>query len=195
MRYSIIYADPAWRFKNWSMEAAAVKGEKWGRANGRSPYDCMDTKDICTLPVREVATRDCVLFLWATFPKLPDALQVIQAWGFEYKTNAFTWIKENPSGIGYKFGLGYWTRGNAEVCLLATRGKPKRVSKTVPQLVFAPVGTHSVKPPVVRERIVKLVGDLPRLEMFAREHVPGWTSIGDGVDGLDIRDSLCALID
>jgi N6-adenosine-specific RNA methylase IME4 len=193
VRYPIIYADPAWRWKNWSSAAAAVKGEKWGRANGRAPYDCMDTADICALPVSDIAAKDCVLFCWATYPKLPDALQVIAAWGFTFKTCAFTWVKENPSGVGYKFGLGYWTRGNCEVCLLATRGKPKRVSNTVPQLVFAPVGEHSVKPAVVRERIVKLIGDLPRVELFARQHAEGWVAVGDHVDGLNLRESLARL--
>ncbi len=189
-RYNIILADPPWRWRNWNSAELAKRGEKWGRARGRSPYDTMDTVDLCALPVKQLAERDCVLFMWATFPKLPDALQVITGWGFEYKTNGFTWVKENPSGIGYKFGLGYWTRGNAEVCLLATRGKPKRVSKHVPQLVFAPVGEHSAKPAIVRDRIVLLLGDLPRLELFARDAAPGWDAVGDGIDGRDIREAL-----
>lgn len=196
MRYSIIYADVPWRFKNWSMKELAERGEKWARRNGRSPYDVMDTAALCKLPVKEIAAKDCVLFFWATYPKLFEAKEIIEAWGFTYKTVAFTWVKRNPSGNGWKFGLGYWTRGNAEVCLLATRGKPKRVSKCVAQLVEARVGEHSAKPPEVRDRIVELMGDLPRLEMFAREKAPGWDAIGNEVcDGLDIRESLCALID
>lgn len=89
-QYPIILSDPPWRFKNWSMAELAKRGEKWARRNGRSPYPVMDTKDICALPVKQLAPKNCVLFMWATYPKLEDALQVISAWGFKYKTVAFT---------------------------------------------------------------------------------------------------------
>lgn len=186
-KFSIIYADPPWRFRNWSMSELAKRGEQWARRNGRSPYDVMDLTDICALPVADLAARDCVLFLWATYPKLPDALQVINAWGFGYKTVAFTWVKNNPSGIGFHFGLGYWTRQNPEICLLATRGKPKRIDNRVPNLIIYPRGEHSRKPDEVRGRIVKLMGDLPRIELFARQRVAGWAAWGNQVpDGNDI---------
>jgi N6-adenosine-specific RNA methylase IME4 len=190
-RYAVLYADPPWRYRNWGMEERAVRGEKWARRKGRSPYDVMDTDDIAALPVSRLALPDCALFLWATFPKLSDALRVIEAWGFEYKTVAFTWAKLNPSGNGFKLGMGYWTRSNAEVCLLATRGRPKPVSRKVAQLVVAPVGEHSAKPPEVRDRIVALMGDVPRLELFARPPVPaGWHATGLDFDGRDVRDRL-----
>lgn len=184
------------------MNELATRGEKWARRNGRSPYSVMDHADLCTLPVKDLAAKDCVLFMWATYPKLNEAIEVIGKWGFTFKTVAFTWVKLNPTGRvekqgkdvicrnGFKFGLGYWTRGNCEVCLLATRGHPKRVSKCVPQLVVEPVGEHSAKPPVVRDRIVQLLGDVPRIELFARETAPGWVSIGNSLDGLDIRDAI-----
>lgn len=192
-RFNVIYADPPWRFKNWSMKELAERGEKWARRNGRSPYDVMDHEDLCGLPVQGIADRDCVLFLWATYPKLNEAIDLIKAWGFTYKTVAFTWVKQNPKGVGWKFGLGYWTRGNAEICLLATRGKPKRVSKNVAQLVIAPVGNHSAKPLEVRDRIVQLMGDLPRVELFARDEVPGWVCLGNEITGNDIREDLARL--
>lgn len=188
--YSVILADPPWRFKNWSMKELAVRGEKWARRNGRSPYDVMDTAALCRIPVPELAARDCVLFLWTTFPKLFEAKDIIEAWGFTYKTAGFTWAKQNPSGKGWKFGLGFWTRGNAEVCLLATRGKPKRVSNRVAQLVVAPVGNHSAKPPAVRDGIVALMGDVPRIELFARDRASGWEALGSDLDGLDITESI-----
>lgn len=182
-KYEIIYADPPWRFKNWSMEELATRGEEWAKRMGRSPYDVMDTSDICKLPVKYLANKDCVLFMWATFPKLEDALMVVRAWGFEYKSVAFTWVKQNPTGLGFHFGLGYWTRGNAEICLLATKGKPKRVNDAVRQLIFAPVMEHSRKPDeIVRGRILELLGPLPRIELFARRKVEGWDAWGNQVE-------------
>jgi N6-adenosine-specific RNA methylase IME4 len=184
----VIYADPPWRYENWSMKERAQRGERWARRHGRSPYDVMDTDELARLPIFQLALPDCALFLWATFPKLPDAFRVIEAWGFTYKTVAFTWVKQNPKGDGYKLGMGFWTRSNAEICLLATRGHPKRQSKRVRQLVIAPAGEHSAKPPEVRERIVTLMGDVPRLEIFARLPVPeGWEATGLDFDGRDVR--------
>jgi site-specific DNA-methyltransferase (adenine-specific) len=180
-QYSIIYADPPWRFQNWSIGELAKRGEKWARRNGRSPYGVMNDQDIFNLPIASIAARDCVLFLWATYPKLETALHTVAAWGFQFKTVAFTWVKLNPSGIGFHFGLGYWTRGNAEICLLATRGHPKRVDNRVPNLVIAERRDHSHKPDEVRQRIVRLVGDLPRVELFARERVPGWDAWGNEI--------------
>jgi site-specific DNA-methyltransferase (adenine-specific) len=172
------------------MKELAERGEKWARKNGRSPYDVMDTKDIAELPVSQIAAKDSILFLWATYPKLQDALQVMEGWDYEYKTVAFTWVKLNPSGVGFHFGLGYWTRQNPELVLLGTRGHPKRVDNTVPNLIITPRGSHSSKPTEVRDRIVRLVGDLPRVELFAREAAPGWDAIGNEIDGRDIREVL-----
>ena len=107
--------------------------------------------------------------MWATYPKMQEALDLIEAWGFKYKSIAFQWIKQNRSGNGYFFGLGRWTRGNTEPCLIAIKGKPKRISAGVGQLVFSPLRRHSQKPAEVREKIVELMGDLPRIELFARE--------------------------
>lgn len=129
----------------------------------------MSIEEICNLKVAEVADQHCVLFLWATFPQLPEALKVIKAWGFQYKAVAFVWLKQNKSGKGWFFGLGFWTRGNAEICLLATKGKPRRQSKRTHQFIISPLREHSQKPDEAREKIVELMGDLPRLELFARQ--------------------------
>ncbi len=193
MKFDVILADPPWRFKNWTMQAQAKKDEKWARRNGRSPYAVMTTEDIAGLPVGDIAAKDCILFLWATYPKLPDAFEVMAGWGFTYKSVAFTWVKNNPSGVGFKLGLGYWTRGNPEIVLLGTRGKPKRVCNRVPNLVIAPVSRHSRKPDDVHVRIEQLMGDLPRVELFARRPYPGWVTVGNDIDGVDIRDSLAGL--
>ncbi len=150
----------------------------------------MSNKDICNLNIAELANKDCVLFLWATFPKLPEALQVIKAWGFHYKTIAFLWLKQNKSKKGWFFGLGFWTRGNAEICLLATKGKPHRKSNKVHQFIISPIREHSRKPNEAREKIVELMGDIPRLELFAREKTNGWDVWGNEIE-CDVEISSC----
>jgi N6-adenosine-specific RNA methylase IME4 len=142
----------------------------------------MKLPDICALPVADVAAKDCALFLWATFPNLPEAFEVIRAWGFTYKTVAFTWVKRNRKSPGWFVGLGYYTRANAEICLLATRGSPKRVSKSVRQIIDTPLERHSKKPDEARTRIVQLFGDVPRIELFARERADGWDCWGNEVE-------------
>ena len=171
-KYDIIYADPAWYFKSYSS-----KGE---RRNATQHYDCMSINDICNLPVGNISKNDCVLFIWVIDPMLPQAFEVIKAWGFKYKTVAFTWVKENKSE-GYFTGLGYWTRANPEMCLLATKGKPKRISKSVRQLVMDKRREHSRKPDRIRNDIVELCGDLPRIELFARQQVDGWDNWGNEI--------------
>lgn len=169
-KYSIIYADPPWSYS-----------DKNCNGNAAEHYPTLGIADICALPVADIAADDCILFMWATYPLMAEALDVIQAWGFEYRTIGFQWIKQNPSGSGYFFGLGRWTRGNTEPCLIAVKGKPRRISAGVGQLVFSPIRRHSQKPDEVRDLIVKLVGDQPRIELFAREVPPGWDVWGNEV--------------
>ena len=166
-KYSIIYADPPWSYSDSGCSGAAA-----------AQYATMSINELKQLPVNPagggIAADDCVLFMWATYPKMQEALDLIEAWGFKYKSIAFQWIKQNRSGNGYFFGLGRWTRGNTEPCLIAIKGKPKRISAGVGQLVFSPLRRHSQKPAEVRDKIVELMGDLPRIELFAREAAPGW---------------------
>ncbi|MDL2273433.1 DNA methyltransferase [Oscillospiraceae bacterium OttesenSCG-928-G22] len=172
--YNIIYADPPWRYS-----------DKGCNGNAASHYDNMSFAEMCRLPVSGsgggsgIAAKDSVLLMWATYPMMREALFLIDAWGFTYKSIAFQWVKQNKSGNGYFFGLGRWTRGNTEPCLLATRGKPQRVSNSVSQLVVSSLRQHSQKPPEVRDRIVELLGDVPRIELFAREAAPGWDCWGN----------------
>ena len=119
--------------------------------------------------------------MWCTYPMLKEGLKTIEAWGFKYKSIAFQWIKQNKSGKGYFFGLGRWTRGNSECCLIAVKGKPKRISSKVSQLVFSPLEEHSKKPAIVRDKIVELMGELPRIELFARQYADGWDCWGEEV--------------
>ena len=161
--YSIIYADPPWTYKDKNSQGAAS-----------NHYETMSLDDIKAMPILDITNTNCVLFIWATYPLIAEALEVINAWGFTYKSVAFTWIKLNKNGFGYFFGLGRWTRGNPELCLIATKGKPQRASASVANLTIAPLTRHSAKPPIVRDKIVELMGDLPRIELFARNQTKGW---------------------
>ena len=185
-KYQIILADPPWQFKNYNDDTAT----NWAGKH----YNLMTLEDIKNLPIKNISDESCVLFLWATFPILPKAFQVVNAWGFTYKTVAFTWVKQDKLGMCICLGMGYWTRSNAEVCLLATKGNPKRMNADIRQIVLSPRQEHSQKPSEVRERIVRLLGDLPRIELFARRKVDGWDSIGFDIDGCDIRESLDKLV-
>lgn len=170
-KYNIIYCDPPWNY--------ADQGCQGTMANH---YRGMKLGNIKALPVESIADKDCVLFLWATYPMLKEALEVIEAWGFKYKTIAFQWVKLNKRGKGYFFGLGRWTRGNTECCLLATKGKPKRISASVSQIIEEPLTRHSEKPSIVRNKIVELIGDLSRVELFARQKTEGWDVWGNEVE-------------
>jgi len=170
-RYKIIYADPPWQYS-----------DKGCNGNAEKHYSTMKLADIKSLPVASIADRDAVLMLWVTWPMLQEGLDLIKSWGFVYKSIGFLWVKKNRSSDGYFFGLGRWTRGNSEMCLLATKGKPKRFGNAVSQLVIEPLTRHSAKPGIVREKIVALLGDVPRIELFARNHVDGWDVFGNQVE-------------
>ena len=182
-KYDVVYADPPWAYKTWTSDArVASRGEA-------TPYKTMDMEAIKRLPVQDIAADDCTLFMWVVWPTLPEALEVIKSWGFEYKTCAFAWIKADGSQVDMfheevkaDMGLGYWTRANSEVCLLATKGKPSRVDAGVRQAIIEPRRDHSRKPSCVYERIERLMGDCRRIELFARTRRPHWHSWGNQVD-------------
>jgi len=175
-KYNIIYADPPWHFQNWNNENA--------QTNPENHYKTMTMKDIANLPIKDIADKDCVLFMWCTDPLLHKQIPIVKDWGFEYKTVAFYWIKTNKDKIkNYYFkGPGYWTRANPEICILATKGKPKRYSGNVDRLVVSKRREHSRKPDIIRNHIIELCGDLPRIELFARTTYPGWDVWGNEID-------------
>ena len=173
MKYNIIYADPP-----WSYEDKALTGSRGSVCK----YETQSLDWIKSLPIRDISADDCVLFLWVTMPKLNQVMEVIESWGFTYKTCAFTWVKRNKKSNSWFWGMGRWTRANAEICLLATKGKPRRISAGVHSIIDAPIERHSKKPDIVRERIVELCGDLPRVELFARETPEGWDVFGNEVN-------------
>lgn len=171
-KYKIIYADPPWYFKSYSK-----KGED---RNATKHYPCMEFDDLLGLNINDIADVDCILFMWVIDPLLEKSFELFKAWDFKFKTVAFTWVKENKSK-GFFTGMGYYTRANPEMCLLATKGHPKRISKSVKQLVVDVRREHSRKPDCVRDRIVELCGDLPRIELFARQDFThkGWDNWGN----------------
>lgn len=176
-KYSILLVDPPWDYKNWN--------KKWHQEHAESrwagrKYDLMDTEHLKQLNVNDIADKNAVLFLWTISTMLPEALDVIKAWGFTYKTVAFVWVKKNKIADSFFWGMGFWTRSNTEICLLAVKGKPlPRVSRSVHQIVYSSVRKHSQKPDEVRDKIVELLGDIPRIELFARERAEGWDSHGN----------------
>lgn len=207
--FNLIYADPPWKYSQ------TVKSGVLKRKNGTLLYPSMSMKDLCALgqDVQRVSKDDAALLLWATMPLLPEAFRLIDAWGFKYKTCFVNWVKTTKQGDRPAFGVGYYTRSNAELCLLAVRGKiasykrlsdgepprqPNSMSSIVHEedprvrvnflslledsavpVVMTPRRQHSRKPEVVRDMITRLFGDIPRVELFARQTTPGWAVLGN----------------
>lgn len=173
MTYPIIYADPAWSYRDKCHAGKRGAGYK---------YNTLSLAQIKAMPVGDLADpAGSALFLWATYPLLDEGIEVLRSWGFKFKTVAFTWVKLTKTGKPF-FGMGNWTRSNPEIVLLGVRGKIKRVCASVPNYMAAPIGRHSAKPPETRDRIVRLMGDRPRLELFARDATPGWHVWGNEVE-------------
>ena len=176
--FGAILADPPWSYEVW-----AEKSQKTRLASSHS--NVMKSEQIAELPIEQLAADDCVLFIWITWPQLLDSLNIISSWGFTYKTCAFAWLKAHASQVEMfrddfdaQVGMGYWTRANSEVCLLGTKGKPKRLNADVRQGIIAPRRQHSRKPEGVHDRIERLVSG-PYLELFARQKRDGWTVWGN----------------
>jgi len=175
-KYNIIYADPPWSYRD--------KRDKHPRLCGGASahYNTMTIEEIKNLPINKLADDNCMLFIWVTFPNLQGGLDVIKAWGFTYKTLGFSWIKTNKKNGKPFFGIGYYTKSNCEVCLIGVKGKPIVVSNKVSSVIIAPREEHSKKPDIVRDKIVELCGDLPRIELFARQKAEGWDVWGNEVE-------------
>jgi site-specific DNA-methyltransferase (adenine-specific) len=186
-KYNIIYTDPPWKYNLRANHKTRFRGGACGY------YNLMTMEEIKALPVPDLADKNCALFMWCTFPYLEDQIKLFNHWGFKYKTVAFTWIKTNKNSetnqMGFFtpkvkpfFGVGYYTKSNAEICLLGIKGKMKPISNKVSSAIISPIREHSRKPDEARERIVQLFGDIPRIEMFARQQTQGWDTWGNEVD-------------
>lgn len=168
-KYSIIYADPPWQYY------------EGGYKNQSQHYETLTVDKLSELSIENLAADDCILFLWVTFPILPEAISLMQQWGFEYSTVGFVWVKSKKDKTGFFFGLGNWTRANAELCLIGTKGSIVRQDASISQIIYEPIQEHSKKPDIVKDKIIKLVGDLPRIELFARQKTKGWDVWGNEV--------------
>lgn len=187
-KYNIIYADPPWHYQVWSKKGASRTAETY--------YNTMSMDELKSLPINEISEDNSVLFMWVTYPLLLEGIELMKSWGFMYKTCAFSWVKLNKNKPTPFVGMGYYTRANNEICLLGVKGKPlERKSHKVQQVVMTPIREHSRKPDEVRDRIVELFGDLPRVELFCRHPAEGWDSFGNEIDGKDIKEALNELIE
>lgn len=175
-QYHVILADPPWSYQVWSKPKRLMK-QDGSRLDGKrvatAYYATLTPDQITALPIADFAARDCALLLWATMPCLPEAMAVMSAWGFRYVTVAFTWVKTYRTSGKPVIGLGHYTRGNAELCLLGMRGTVRRKAADVSQIIQAPRREHSRKPDEQYDRIMRLF-DGPYLECFARQQWPGW---------------------
>jgi len=181
MKYQIIYADPPWNFGN---RMYSSNKQDHHRAITRA-YPVLRTSDICKFPVSEITDNDCACFMWVADAFIPDALEVMKAWGFRYKTVAFVWQKKEKSGKQTCY-MGQWTMKNCELVLFGTKGRMTQYlkSRRVRQLQEAvrERTIHSRKPLIIQSKIVEMFGDLPRIELFARQKVDGWDCWGNEVE-------------
>ncbi len=176
-KYNIIYADPPWQY-NDKMKMKGVHGMIRG---AESFYNTMDLQCIKQLPINELSTENSILFMWVTMPLLNKAFEVIESWGFKYKTCGFCWVKRTKNKKIH-LGMGHYTRGNAELCLIGIKNKkPHFLTRSLSQIVESEIREHSQKPDEIREKIVELCGDVPRIELFARQHADGWDCWGNEV--------------
>jgi N6-adenosine-specific RNA methylase IME4 len=177
-KYTIIYADPPWKYTQ-------DKKSNNFRAVTSQYYNTMSTQDICNLPIKDISKKESICFMWATFPQIKEALKVMEAWGFEYKTVAFVWIKKCKKSNKNAWGMGFYTRSNAEICLLGISPKSKKQNliknHSVHQVVETIRREHSRKPDEIRDLIIKLCGDVSKIELFARQNVEKWDSWGNQI--------------
>jgi len=171
-KYTVIYADPSWDYRDKALA---------GKRGASCKYPTLTIDELCQLPVKDITKENAFLFLWTTFPLLEECFEVIKAWGFIYKTIGFVWIKTNKLNGQLFTGMGNYTRSNAEICLLATKGKVKRINAAVHSVIISPIQIHSKKPNETRRRIVSLVGDVSRIELFSRHKIAGWDCWGNEV--------------
>lgn len=171
-KYNIIYADPAWNYKN----KPSQNGTSRGFAGNH--YNLIEKCELESLPIEKISEKDSICFMWTTLPMIKQAINCMERWGFTYRTTAFVWVKKTKKGTNF-WGCGYYTRANSEICLLGIKGKGvKPISHSVHQIVETIPEEHSKKPEIVRDKIVELCGDLPRIELFARQYADGWDRWG-----------------
>jgi N6-adenosine-specific RNA methylase IME4 len=173
-KYQIIYADPAWSYNVWRNKESRTAD---------SHYRVSGLEEMKLLRVSDIAEDNCVLLMWTTAPWIGGAIELMRSWGFTYKTIAFVWVKKNKIADSLFWGMGHYTRSNAEFVILGIKGHPKRIARNIHQIVETKIQTHSKKPAIIRNKITELFGDLPKIELFATERVENWDCWGDEVQG------------
>lgn len=185
-KYKAILLDPQWHFETYDKKSSLAQ---------RAPKQHYKTEalaNIARMPVPEHADKNCVLFMWVTAPHLEQAFQLINLWGFKFKSTAFIWVKTRDNQIDFfeepepPIKMGYWTRKQCEICLIATKGNPKRLNADVREVILRPTREHSRKPDDIYDRIERLV-DGPYIEFNARQKKDGWDQYGDEVDRFEVE--------
>jgi len=193
MKFNIIYLDPAWYFPKRNN----LKTKFGGGITDK--YPPMKIEDIKNLPIQDLADDNCAIFMWITTSMTSDSdiidkLSLLKHWGFKIPNIAFNWKKEYKNGKTH-FGTGYYTKSGSELCILGIKGKMKPISNYISSIVESPLEYHSKKPDIIADKIVELFGDLPRIELFARQPRNGWITIGQELSGLDIKDDIKRIIE
>ena len=191
-RYQIIYADPPWEYKNKRIFLNKIMQKNVTKPinQGVPRYNMMPIEAIKQLSVKKISDKNCALFLWTTTPYLEKSLEVMREWGFNYKTIGFIWLKtwkgriKKPLEFYMKsvYGMNYYTKLQFEICLLGIKGSMKPLSHRISGQIIKDRQEHSKKPEEVKERIIDLFGDLPRIELFARQKTKGWDVWGNEVE-------------
>lgn len=173
-KYDVLYIDPPWQFNNKNTGGSMKSGSN-------AQYPTLSLQELKQLYIPSIASNDCVMFMWWVGSQPKEAIELVESWGFTLKTmTGFNWIKLTKLGKLF-FGMGFWTRAGSECCLIATKGRPKPINRGIRSVVMAPAGKHSKKPDEVRNRIVELCGDVPRIELFARDRYEGWDAFGNEI--------------
>jgi len=177
-KYSVLYADPPW---DYAGKTQHTSGEFKEGMSAKDHYNTMTLEELKNLKIQEKTEDDCLLFLWTSSPHLEQALELMKAWGFDYKTIAFVWDKQ-------KTNPGYYTLSQVEICLVGKKGKfpTPRGSRKERQFLSEMRGVHSKKPDEIRQRITKMFPTQKKLELFARQTSDGWDVWGNEVDGVSL---------
>lgn len=178
-KYQIIYVDPPYKYRNKNTGGSM-------RSGASSKYDVMSIDDICSLPIKDIVDKDSALFLWVTCPMQREGMMIMDAWGYQYKTKIY-WRKI------MSLGMGFWFRGQVEELWLGIHGKVKAFRLQIPNFQQTKALAHSQKPDEFRE-IIEMTGLEPRIELFARRKVDGWTCLGLEISGKTIQEELANLI-
>lgn len=181
-KYKVIYLDPPWEFKSWSK-----KGEE---KSAQNHYSCMSFDDLKQLPISKIGCKNSIMFMWATSPLIPKQIEIMEYWGYSFKTFGFTWVKTNKVSPSYFIGLGYYTRSNPEYCLIGVKGsigRPK--NKSISSIISSPIRQHSRKPDHIHG-LIESMYDGPYIELFARTDRNGWDVWGNEVGKFECPNSV-----